>query len=60
MREITKLENTSISDFRLHAEECEKQAFFLLIVCAAAVCMSEMVKEKFSEIFKIPLKQHKI
>ncbi|MDE6607004.1 MAG: hypothetical protein K2K54_04510 [Lachnospiraceae bacterium] len=33
MKEITKLENTSLSDFKLHrqlklSEECKKRAFF--------------------------------
>lgn len=35
MREITKLENTSLSDFRPHAEEClEKAGILPWIVCA--------------------------
>jgi len=33
VKEITKLENTSLSDFKLHTEECEKQAFFIDCLC---------------------------
>lgn len=29
VKEITKLEKTSLSDFKLHTEECQGQAFFL-------------------------------
>ncbi len=33
VKEITKLENTSLSDFKLHTEECEKHAFFIDCLC---------------------------
>ena len=33
VKEITKLENTSLGDFKLHTEECEKHAFFIDRLC---------------------------
>lgn len=33
MKEITKLEKTSPSDFKLHTEECQEQAFFTDCLC---------------------------
>ena len=44
MKEITKLENTSLSDFKLHTEECEKHAFFI-DYCAAVGGIFGCVKE---------------
>ena len=44
VKEITKLEKTSLSDFKLHTEECQGQAFFSRSVCATVGGMTGRLK----------------
>jgi hypothetical protein len=44
VKEITKLESTSLSDFKLHTKESQEKRFFPRIVCAAAGGMTGSVK----------------
>ncbi len=43
MKEITKLEKTSLSDFKLHTEESQGKRFFSRIVCADCIGMTGSV-----------------